>query len=154
ELVWKHPRRYDVGQHNNNEKGEPRMIRRYGAFVVSLLVFAAALAPAVSQDQLPPPPKPGHRPGTQLPTIDFGMVGLTRGQTARVSIVNPATGNRKLPPGPCRVFLSFQLADGSSGGVTPCIKVLQPGESHSHDVNADDILGDASGPVLLHATVF
>jgi hypothetical protein len=126
------------------------MMRRRGGFFVSLFVLAAAVAPAVSQDSVEPP-KPGHTPDRQPPTIDFGMVGLTRGQTARISMINPGTGNRKFPPGPCRVTLRFLAADGSL--LLPCVKVLEPGESHSHDLNADDLLGDATGALLVRATV-
>src|SRR5258708_12245539 len=46
----------------------------------------------------------------------FGMVGLTRGQTMRLNVVNlsnpPDPDRNGSPPDPCRVVLSFRNAAG------------------------------------------
>src|SRR5207245_4427702 len=45
----------------------------------------------------------------------FGMVGITRGQTMRLNIVNlsqPPEPDKQVPPDPCRVVLSFRNAAG------------------------------------------
>src|SRR5215471_9409785 len=52
------------------------------------------------------PPDPGR---------SFGMVGITSGQTIRLSLVNlqpPPDPGTQIPPGPCRVLLSFRDANG------------------------------------------
>ena len=48
------------------------------------------------------------------PPGKFGMVGITRGQTLRLNVVNlvtPPDPGRQVPP-PCRVVLSFRDANG------------------------------------------
>ena len=45
------------------------------------------------------------------PERTFGMVGITRGQTMRLNVVNlsnPPDPDRQHPPDPCRVVLSFR----------------------------------------------
>src|SRR3989442_1260899 len=45
----------------------------------------------------------------------FGMVGITRGQTMRLNVVNlsnPPDPDKQVPPDPCRVVLSFRSAAG------------------------------------------
>src|SRR5205807_9867444 len=81
----------------------------------------------------------------------FGMVGITRGQTMRLNIVNlinPPEPDKKSPPDPCRVVLSFRDAAGqpfrnSDGQVIRREVTLQPGESDFLDLNAD-IFGQPS----------
>jgi len=74
----------------------------------------------------------------------FGMVGLTRGQTMRLNVVNltPPDPNRQYPPDPCRVLLSFRNAAGqpftnSDGQPIRRVVELQAGESAFLDLNAD-----------------
>jgi hypothetical protein len=75
----------------------------------------------------------------------FGMVGLTLGQTVRLNMVNltpPGPPVRQVPPGPCRVVLSFRDANGrpftdSSGEVVRREVSLQSGESAFLDLNGD-----------------
>ena len=76
----------------------------------------------------------------------FGMVGLTRGQTMRLSVVNlanpPDPERNGLPPDPCRVVLSFRDAGGrpftdSSGQVIRRVVELRAGESAFLDLNGD-----------------
>jgi hypothetical protein len=84
----------------------------------------------------PDPPAGTPPDGTNQPV--FGMVGLTRGQTARINIV-------AFPPGPTRVLLSFADADGNqlfSEG-KPLFKVadLEAGHTTYLEINADNYLG-------------
>src|SRR5829696_1832863 len=76
--------------------------------VVALVLIAAAGVAfrARAQEEIPPPV-----PDRQ---VLFGMLGITRGQTARLNVSNllpPPTND--LPPGPTRVELSFVDGDGN-----------------------------------------
>jgi hypothetical protein len=75
----------------------------------------------------------------------FGMVGITRGQTLRLNVVNlqpPPDPERQFPPDPCRVVLSFRNAQGqairnSDGQIIRRTVELQSGESAFLDLNGD-----------------
>ena len=73
----------------------------------------------------------------------FGMVGITRGQTMRLNIVNLVTlSDGQYPPDPCRVVLSFRNAQGqpfrnSDGQIIRRTVELQAGESAFLDLNGD-----------------
>ena len=75
----------------------------------------------------------------------FGMVGITRGQTLRLNVVNlqpPPDNDRQSPPDPCRVVLSFRNAQGqpfrnSDGQIIRRTVELQAGESAFLDLNGD-----------------
>jgi hypothetical protein len=75
----------------------------------------------------------------------FGMVGITRGQTLRLNVVNlnaPPDPDRQFPPDPCRVVLSFRNAQGqpfrnSDGQIIRRTVELQAGESAFIDLNGD-----------------
>jgi hypothetical protein len=76
----------------------------------------------------------------------FGMVGLTRGQTMRLNVVNlgnpPDPDRNGSPPDPCRVVLSFRNAAGqpftdSNGQVIHRAVDLRAGESAFLDLNGD-----------------
>src|SRR5882672_10650854 len=76
----------------------------------------------------------------------FGMVGLTRGQTMRLNVVNlgdpPDPDRNGTPPDPCRVVLSFRNAAGqpftnSDGQVIRRTVELRAGESAFLDLNGD-----------------
>jgi hypothetical protein len=79
----------------------------------------------------------------------FGMVGITRGQSMRLNVVNLVTlSEGQLPPDPCRVVLSFRDAAGqpfrnSDGQVIRREVNLQSGESAFLDLNGD-IFGEPS----------
>jgi len=83
------------------------------------------------------PPDPGR--------TTFGMVGITRGQTMRLNVVNlqpPPDPGRQIPPDPCRVVLSFRNAQGqpfrnSDGQIIRRTVELQAGESAFLDLNGD-----------------
>jgi hypothetical protein len=78
-------------------------------------------------------------------TGPFGMVGITDGQTARLSVAVPPDPVRPEGP-PIRVLLGFVRADGQP--VNPCADcppaqtevLLRPGESASFDLPADLVL--------------
>jgi hypothetical protein len=73
----------------------------------------------------------------------FGMVGMTRGQTMRLNVVNLVTlSDGQVPPDPCRVVLSFRDAAGqpfrnNDGQVIRREVTLQSGESDFLDLNGD-----------------
>ena len=81
---------------------------------ISVLSIAVAIAatfgiikqtqPVKAQDQTSPP-EPEH--------ISFGLVGITSGQTIRVSVANTLMPNDVgLPPGPSRVVITFRGMNG------------------------------------------
>jgi hypothetical protein len=98
-----------------------------------------------AQDQLPPPV--GDR-------ISFGMIGITQGQTIRLSVVNtepPPIGDSQ--PQAQRVVLTFLDSEGHfihNNDRAPVRKVvmLQPGKASFLDLNADD-LQLPPGPIRL-----
>jgi hypothetical protein len=77
------------------------------------------------------------------PPGKFGMVGITRGQTLRLNVVNLVTlSEGQVPPDPCRVVLSFRNAQGQpfrNSDDQPIRRVveLQAGESAFLDLNGD-----------------
>jgi hypothetical protein len=102
------------------------------------------------------------------PDRSFGMVGITRGQTLRLNVVNlvspPPDPDRQYPP-PCRVLLSFRDAQGqpftnSDGQALRRVVELQAGESAFLDLNADMFGGPstnadvAPGPARLQLRPF
>ena len=102
-----------------------------------------------------PPPTPCCQPG--------GMIGLTRGQTMRLNIVNLAVAvDGQLPPDPCRVLLTFRNADGrpftnSDGQPLRRAVELQAGQSAFLDLNADNYFpatNDTVAPVRMQLRPF
>ena len=76
--------------------------------------------------------------------ISFGMVGITQGQTVRLSVVNAIPYDSAFPPGPSRVALTFLDAEGRrfrnrEGSIIRRAVDLQPGRATFLDLNADDI---------------
>ncbi len=84
--------------------------------------------------------------------ISFGMVGITAGQTIRVSVANTIMPNEpNYPPGPSRVVLNFrnangQLARNRNGEVIRRTVDLERGDSTFLDLNYDEF---PPGPVRL-----
>lgn len=83
-------------------------------FTIAALIAVAALVSVVTrhvpqtvsaQDQQPPP----------VPDrISFGTIGITSGQTIRVSVTNTILPNDSgLPPGPTRVVMAFRYLNGN-----------------------------------------
>jgi hypothetical protein len=95
-----------------------------------------------------------------------GMVGITRGQTVRLNLVNLAIAvDGQLPPDPCRVVLTFRNADGrpftnSDGQPLRRAVELQAGQSAFLDLNGDIFAGppstnaDTTGSVRLQLRPF
>lgn len=104
------------------------------------------------------------------PDRTFGMVGITPGQTMRLNVVNlippPDPDRNGVPPGPCRVLLSFRDAQGqpfsdSNGQPIGRVVELQAGQSAFLDLNANLFSAPlstnadvASGPLRLQLRPF
>jgi hypothetical protein len=116
------------------------------SLVVMTLVVAIAVlrnpSPVRAQEQLPPP----------VPDrISFGSVGITSGQTLRVSVANTIMpGDVNLPPGPTRVVMNFRLPNGNlardarTGDVVRRVVDLERGDSAFLDLDYADL---PPGPV-------
>ena len=116
--------------------------------LTSALLFAALIAVGITwkvtrADDFNPQPDP---PGK------FGMVGITRGQTIRLNIVNLIPPPDPDIPPPCRVVLSFRDVNGrpftnSDGQLIRRVVELQAGDSASLDLNADMFLPPTTNDV-------
>ena len=90
-----------------------------------------------AQDQIPPPVND---------RISFGMVGITQGQTIRLSVVNslpPPIGDSQ--PQTQRVVMTFLDAEGNrlrsrDGLIIQRAVELQPEHATFLDLNADDLM--------------
>lgn len=104
------------------------------AALVTLGIFRGERR-AHAQDQSPPQPE----------RISFGIVGITAGQTVRISVANTIMPNdTNWPPGPTRVVLNFrningQLVRDQRGEVVRKVVDLERGDSTFLDLNADDL---------------
>jgi len=96
--------------------------------VVFLVISAKASPTAVEQPAL------------------FGILGITRGQTARINVANVSSpDNPLLPPDPCHVTISFVDADGNvlfnnAGQPVQREVILQPGHSAFLQINGDNFV--------------
>jgi hypothetical protein len=99
------------------------------------------------------------------PDRTVGMVGITRGQTLRLNLVDLAIAvDGQLPPDPCRVVLTFRDASGrpltdEKGVVIRRAVELQAGQSAFLDLNGDMFVGagttgDSTGSVRLQLRPF
>jgi len=97
------------------------------------------------------------------PERTVGMVGITLGQTMRLNVVNlNPPPDPDVPPGPCRVLLSFRDANGQpftdgNGQVIGQVVELQGGQSAFLDLNGDLVAGGIStngGPARLQLRPF
>lgn len=107
---------------------------------VTLIALAASLLALQPAQAFNPQPDP---PG-------FGMIGVTPGETLRISAANPEVSNPTgVPPGPCRVELSF--VDSAGNLLLPAVQfTLRAGQSAHYDLNGDK-LGPPPGTVNLPA---
>lgn len=130
-----------------NLKSVWRMIA-LGALVASVLIFAAVWAAQRVQAQAsgPMPPMPVFPQGSS-----FGMVGIVRGQTARLNIVNPA-GPRNIPQFPCRLELAFLDSQGQNLKKST-IDNLDPGKAAFLDLGWSEIADAQDNRVEVRATV-
>ena len=100
------------------------------------LLLGAGQYQVQAQDQQPSP----------VPDrISFGLVGITHGQTIRLSAANTTIPNDlNFPPGPTRVSLTFLDAEGRpfrshDGSVVRRVVDLQRGQSTFLDLNYDEL---------------
>ena len=101
-----------ITQFHGVRRSNSTVARRITTFSISMAVLVVLAIFAMSsqgpnvkaQDQVPPPV--GDR-------VSFGLVGITAGQTARISVANTIMPNDiALPPGPVRVVMSFRGMNG------------------------------------------
>ena len=77
------------------------------ALVVIVAIATAGIVMRVRAQIDIPPPEPDKRIAL------FGMTGITRTQTARISVANLASApDSGVPPDPCRVVMAFVDANG------------------------------------------
>ncbi len=55
---------------------------------------------------------PAAGPVLALPAVQTGLLGLARGETARVTVINLASQSPEAPPSPCVVNLGFRDENG------------------------------------------
>ena len=75
----------------------------------------------------------------------YGLVGITNGQTIRVSVVNTTPPDPNAPPDPCRAVITFVDANGNSfirADGTPARKtvLIDQGQSAFLNLNADNFV--------------
>lgn len=81
-----------------------------------------------------------------VPAPQFGILGITRGQTARLNVANVSSPDSPFyPPDPCRVTMSFVDANGdvllnSAGQPVQREVTLQPGHSTFLQINGDNLV--------------
>ena len=78
--------------------------------------------------------------------VQFGLLDITRGQTARINVANTSSpDNPFFPPDPCHVSISFVDADGNvllnnAGQPVRREVTLDPGHSASLQINGDNFV--------------
>jgi len=104
--------------------------------LVTFITIAILRGTTQAQDQIQPPVSD---------RISFGLVGITQGQTIRLSAANTITPNDpNYPPGPSRVSLTFLNVEGRQfrtrdGSVVRRVVELERGESAFLDLNYDEL---------------
>jgi hypothetical protein len=117
-----------------------RILLTTAVVVAGLMSIVAGLrspSPVRAQGDIPPP----------VPDrISFGSVGITSGQTLRVSVSNTIMpGDVNLPPGPVRVVMNFRLPNGNlvrdarTGDVVRRVVDLERGDSAFVDLDYADL---------------
>ena len=100
------------------------------------IAFLRGTQRAWAQDQTPPP---------EPDRISFGLVGITQGQTIRLSATNTTTPNDpNYPPGPSRLSLSFLDVEGRpfrsrDGSVFRRVLDLERGQATFLDLSYDEL---------------
>jgi len=104
--------------------------------VLATLVFMRQTQPVKAQSEQPPPTQD---------RVSFGVVGITAGQTVRISVANTILPNDvNLPPGPTRVVMTFRAMNGQlvrnrSGEVIRRTIDLERGDSAFLDLDYDQL---------------
>jgi hypothetical protein len=109
--------------------------------------FTARTSVLVDNPKLVAPPDPGRQ---------FGMLGITFGQTARVSVTNlaPATSTdpNGLPPGPCTAEITF--LDSQGNALLPAVRTdVAPGQTVFADLNRNTLPGTGEFRLQSRATI-
>jgi len=89
--------------------------------------------PVRAQDQVPPPVND---------RISFGTVGITSGQTLRVTVANTQQPDNALPVDPCKVAITFRYANGQSvrgpgGEEIRKVEMVDAGKTAIFDISFD-----------------
>lgn len=94
-------------------------------------------------------------PGAHNPPsyYDSGIVGITRGQVARINVVNTLDvfNPSSIPPDPYRVTLSFYSQEGIL--LSQITRNLAPGQAASLDLNANNFTSNQGRRLEFHAIV-
>ena len=111
--------------------------------MTTLMLLAAVVFCVVLSDQALAQITPESLP---CPTCRFGMVGITRGQTARLNVVNvsdvqPGTcpSSDDVPPGPCRAQVDLVFFDRLGRMLAHSTETLAPGRAAFLDLNGDTL---------------
>ena len=98
----------------------------------------------------PPSETVMHSPPSEY---DSGLVGITRGQGARLNVINTSDIYRPagVPPDPCRVTLSFYTSEGML--LARVEKNLAPGQAASLELNANEFFSNQGARQQVHAVV-
>lgn len=75
--------------------------------------------------------------------VSFGMVGVARGQTLRLNVVNAVVSDPRLPPNPCNVVLT--LVDGTGTFLAESSETLFPGQAAALNLDGDLLLTGRGG---------
>jgi hypothetical protein len=80
-----------------------------------------------------------------MSNLEFGIAGIGRGQTARISVVNQWPPDPCLPAGPIRVEMTFVDVDGNrflnqDGQPIRKVVTLEPGQASWLQINAERIM--------------
>jgi hypothetical protein len=125
----------------NGRNGRKRLAK---AVLLAALALPAAggLVWSVRQVKAGAPPDPDR--------LNFGMVGITRGESLRLNVVNAVLPS-ELPPGPTRVQLTFVDGDGNkftnprTGNPVQREVTLQPGHSAFLLLSYDEVAAAGDG---------
>lgn len=124
-----------------NGRIRSRALRLFAAslFMLTLAGLSATRKSGQALAQITPESIP-------CPTCRFGMVGITRGQTARLNVVNVGDvpqglcrSSDDVPPGPCRTQVDLVFFDNAGRQLSRTTETLAPGHSAFLDLNGDTL---------------
>ena len=117
--------------------------KRTIATATALAILAGVFSFTVLRGTQPARAQTDEAPPT-VGYISFGMLGITQGQTIRLSVVNAIRRNDiSFPPGPTRVTLTFLDSEGNTfrhrdGSIVRRVAQLERGQATFLDFNSDD----------------
>ena len=124
----------------NNMENTMKTKRIISITVLTVAIAGAAVLGIFKQTQAV---KAENEPPPNHDRVSFGMVGITSGQTARISVANTIMPNDAgWPPGPTRVVMSFrgmngQLLRNRNGDPARRVVELERGDTAFLDVDYD-----------------